>query len=85
MCTIATAKVQRNYNCYNVYFNECLRCNRLGQQKKLRGFSSRSLIKNSCRVPAYQNLKIIVGFCDYLFKPLANDWREVWRVVRSLP
>ncbi len=24
MCTIATAKVQRNYNCYNVYFNECL-------------------------------------------------------------
>ena len=25
MCTIAGAKVQRNYNCYNVYFNECLR------------------------------------------------------------
>ena len=25
MCTIATAKVQRNYNCYNVYFYECLR------------------------------------------------------------
>ena len=25
MRTIATAKVQRNYNCYNVYFNECLR------------------------------------------------------------
>ena len=25
MCTIATAKVQRNYNCYNVYFNGCLR------------------------------------------------------------
>jgi len=24
MRTIATAKVQRNYNCYNVYFNECL-------------------------------------------------------------
>ena len=24
VCTIATAKVQRNYNCYNVYFNECL-------------------------------------------------------------
>ena len=24
MCTIADAKVQRNYNCYNVYFNECL-------------------------------------------------------------
>jgi len=34
MCTIATAKVplgfaaslveERNYNCYNVYFNECL-------------------------------------------------------------
>ena len=23
-CTIATAKVQRNYNCYNVYFNGCL-------------------------------------------------------------
>ena len=26
MCTIALAKVQRNYNCYNVYFYECLRC-----------------------------------------------------------
>ena len=25
MCTIALAKVQRNYNCYNVYFYECLR------------------------------------------------------------
>ena len=24
-CTIAGAKVQENYNCYNVYFNECLR------------------------------------------------------------
>ena len=24
MCTIATAKVQPKYNCYNVYFNECL-------------------------------------------------------------
>ena len=24
MCTIATAKVQRNYNRHNVYFNECL-------------------------------------------------------------
>ena len=24
MCTIAGAKVQLNYNCYNVYFNECL-------------------------------------------------------------
>ena len=24
MCTIAIAKVQRYYNCYNVYFNECL-------------------------------------------------------------
>ena len=24
MCTIADAKVQRNYNCYNVYFYECL-------------------------------------------------------------
>jgi transposase len=25
VCTIATAKVQLNYNCYNVYFNGCLR------------------------------------------------------------
>ena len=24
MCTIAVAKVQLNYNCYNVYFYECL-------------------------------------------------------------
>ena len=27
MCTIAGAKVQLNYNCYNVYFYECLRIN----------------------------------------------------------
>ena len=27
VCTIADAKVQRNYNCYNVYFNECLPLN----------------------------------------------------------
>ena len=25
MCTIADAKVRQNYNCYNVYFYECLR------------------------------------------------------------
>ena len=25
MCTIADAKVQLNYNYYNVYFYECLR------------------------------------------------------------
>ncbi len=24
MCTIANAKVRQNYNCYNVYFYECL-------------------------------------------------------------
>ena len=24
MCTIADAKVRQNYNCYNVYFYECL-------------------------------------------------------------
>ena len=30
VCTIADAKVQRNYNCYNVYFNECLRNLTLG-------------------------------------------------------
>ena len=29
MCTIAGAKVQRNYNCYNVYFNECLQLNKI--------------------------------------------------------
>ena len=33
MCTIAPAKVQRNYNCYNVYFNECLR--RMGISQSL--------------------------------------------------
>ena len=26
MCTIADAKVRQNYNCYNVYFYECLPC-----------------------------------------------------------
>ena len=34
MCTIATAKVQRNYNCYNVYFNECLRINAMMERTK---------------------------------------------------
>ena len=29
MCTIAVAKVQPNYNCYNVYFYECLRLSRM--------------------------------------------------------
>ena len=43
-----------------------------------------SNIKNSSRVPAYQNLKIIGGFCDYFFKPLANDWREVCIPMLSL-
>ena len=34
MCTIAGAKVQRNYNCYNVYFYECLPANRISTIKK---------------------------------------------------
>jgi hypothetical protein len=29
MCTIADAKVRQNYNCYNVYFNECLPLDRI--------------------------------------------------------
>ena len=33
----------------------------------------RQPIKNSSRVPRYQNLKIIGGFCDYFFKPLARS------------
>ena len=35
--------------------------------------SLRSRKKISSRVPAYQNPQIIVGYCDYLFKPL--PWR----------
>ena len=34
MCTIALAKVQRNYNCYNVYFYECL----LQTERRGRGY-----------------------------------------------
>ena len=34
MCTIALAKVQRNYNCYNVYFYECLPKNENGLSGK---------------------------------------------------
>ena len=33
--------------------------------------------KNSSRVPRYQILKKIGGFCDFLFKPLTM-WGEVW-------
>ena len=45
--------------------------------------SMRQLINNSSRVPAYQNLEKIVGFCDFLFKPCSNDWKRVWEKVRS--
>jgi hypothetical protein len=38
MRTIATAKVQRNYNCYNVYFNECLHRN--GDDSVFSGYAS---------------------------------------------
>jgi hypothetical protein len=34
MCTIALAKVQRNYNCYNVYFYECLPYNLIVKKDK---------------------------------------------------
>ena len=33
MCTIATAKVQRNYNCHNVYFYECLLITNIKKKK----------------------------------------------------
>ena len=38
----------------------------------------RSRKKISSRVPAYQNPQIIVGYCDYLFKP------QPWRGQRGL-
>ena len=41
MCTIALAKVQRNYNCYNVYFYECLPLRSVEMTKGL-----------SCRAPS---------------------------------
>ena len=31
----------------------------------------------SSRVPAYSNSQKVVGFCDFLVKRLASDWREV--------
>ena len=34
MCTIADAKVRQNYNCYNVYFNECLPDTAINQIKQ---------------------------------------------------
>ena len=37
----------------------------------------RQPINNRSRVPAYQNIEKIVGFCDFLFKSSANDWREI--------
>ena len=39
----------------------------------------------SSRVPAYSNSQKVVGFCDFLVKRLASDWREVRRVVRNPP
>jgi len=43
----------------------------------------RAIINNISRVPAYLQGQKVVGFCDFLVKPLANDWRGVWGVVRS--
>ena len=37
--------------------------------KNLKRFFVAQPIKISSRVPAYQNLEKIVGFCDFLFKP----------------
>lgn len=37
----------------------------------------RQPINNTSRVPAYRNSQEVVGFCDFLVKRLANDWREV--------
>ena len=34
--------------------------------------------KNSSRVPRYQNPQKVVGFCDFLFKPLSWRGKGVW-------
>ena len=39
----------------------------------IKGLISAVAEKKSSRVPRYQNIKIIGGFCDYFFKPL--PWR----------
>lgn len=48
MCTIADAKVRQNYNCYNVYFYECLQTLRLHSEtlpkRKGAGFESRTFL-----------------------------------------
>ena len=46
VCTIADAKVQRNYNCYNVYFNECLRFMGIGSAIKVAGFGIKKYLLN---------------------------------------
>ena len=53
MCTIAGAKVQLNYNCYNVYFNGCLLLNSTKQNSqkffaKFSIFGAASAIKLVC-------------------------------------
>jgi hypothetical protein len=42
-------------------------------------------IRNSSRVPRYQNQLKVGGFCDFQVKPCSNDWKRVWEKVRSLP
>jgi hypothetical protein len=40
---------------------------------RVSAISMRQPIKKTSRVPRYQNIKIIDGYCDYFFKPL--PWR----------
>ena len=42
---------------------------------RVSAISMRQPIKKTSRVPRYQNIKIIDGYCDYFFKPLPwNRW-----------
>jgi hypothetical protein len=58
MCTIADAKVRQNYNCYNVYFNECLLIRKMGSENMIKisdpmisSVANKSSVKHNCHLP----------------------------------
>ena len=58
MCTIAGAKVQLNYNCYNVYFNECLQIKRKNHKKEVKKS------KESMTEPVSKSLLLFETVCS---------------------
>ena len=78
MCTIADTKEQKNYNCYNVYFYECLILGTIKTKQQLQHIVTTAVSVLSSR-PTWRDSRRPLDYAFPLTRlPVAFRGDKVW-------